>query len=126
MRKLLSYLKPYRMLIVFIVGLLFIQALTDLYMPNLMADIIDVGVINSDIPYIWKVGGFMLIVAAVGTVCSVAASYFAAKVSMSYGKDLRSKVFSHVQRFSLQEFDKVGTASLITRTTNDITQVQTV
>lgn len=126
MRKLLTYIKPYRMPISFILGLLFIQALTDLYMPTLMADIIDVGVIKNDIPYIWKVGGFMLLVAALGTICSVAASYLSAKVSMSYGKDLRHKVFSHVQEFSLQEFDQVGTASLITRTTNDITQVQTV
>ncbi|MEH6941005.1 ABC transporter ATP-binding protein [Bacillus sp. JJ722] len=126
MRKLLIYLKPYRMPIAFILGLLFIQALTDLYLPTLMADIIDVGVIKNDIPYIWKVGGFMLLVAAVGTICSVAASYLSAKVSMSYGKDLRYKVFSHVQEFSLQEFDQVGTASLVTRTTNDITQVQTV
>lgn len=121
MRKLLTYIKPYRMPISFILGLLFIQALTDLYMPTLMADIIDVGVIKNDIPYIWKVGGFMLLVAALGTICSVAASYLSAKVSMSYGKDLRHKVFSHVQEFSLQEFDQVGTASLITRTTNDIT-----
>ncbi|WP_042345563.1 ABC transporter ATP-binding protein [Bacillus massiliigorillae] len=126
MRKLLTYIKPYSMPIVFILGLLFIQALTDLYMPTLMADIIDVGVIKNDIPYIWKVGGFMLLVAALGTICSVVASYLSAKVSMSYGKDLRHHVFSHVQEFSLQEFDQVGTASLITRTTNDITQVQMV
>lgn len=91
-----------------------------------MADIIDTGVIQKDIPYIWKVGGFMLLVAAIGTICSVAASFLSAKVSMKYGRDLRFKVFSHVENFSLQEFDQIGTASLITRTTNDITQVQQV
>ncbi|MGM9923801.1 MAG: ABC transporter ATP-binding protein [Bacillus sp. (in: firmicutes)] len=126
MRKILKYIAPYKIPIAFVLVLLFIQALTDLFMPTLMADIIDVGVVENDIPYIWKVGGFMLLVAALGTICSVAASYLSAKVSMSYGKDLRHRVFSHVENFSLQEFDQVGTASLITRTTNDITQVQTV
>ncbi|QFK71108.1 ABC transporter ATP-binding protein [Pradoshia sp. D12] len=126
MRKLFRYLAPYKLPIVFIFALVFIQSLSELFLPTLMSDIIDKGVINQNIPYIWKIGGFMLLVAAVGTLCSITASYFSAKVSMSFGKNLRSRVFSHVENFSLHEFEQVGTASLITRTTNDITQVQLV
>ncbi|MDB5083188.1 MAG: multidrug transporter ATP-binding protein, partial [Bacilli bacterium] len=89
-----------------------------------MADIVDTGVMKGDIAYILEIGGFMLLVAIGGVLCSVAASFIASKVSAGFGKILRNKVFSHVQKFALHEFDKLGTASLITRTTNDITQVQ--
>jgi len=126
MMKLMRYLKPYKIPIALVLGLIFIQSLSELYLPTLMADIIDIGVMNENIPYIWKIGGVMLLVAALGTICSIGASYYSAKVSMSFGKELRYKVFSHVENFSLQEFDQIGTASLITRTTNDITQVQQV
>lgn len=91
-----------------------------------MADIVDKGIVEGDVPLILKVGGFMLLVAAGGVICSIAASYLSSKISVGYGKILRGKVFSHVENFSLNEFDKIGTASLITRTTNDITQVQQV
>ena len=110
----------------FIIALVFIQSLSELFLPTLMSDIIDKGVINQDIPYIWKIGGVMLLVAALGTLCAITASYLSAKVSMSFGKNLRSRVFSHVENFSLHEFEQIGTASLITRTTNDVTQVQVV
>ncbi|WP_394239466.1 ABC transporter ATP-binding protein [Niallia oryzisoli] len=126
MLKLMRYLRPYQILIVLVLTLILFQSLSELYLPTLMADIIDKGVVNQDTPYIWKIGGLMLLVAALGTICSIAASYYSAKVSMSFGKDLRHKVFSHVENFTLQEFDRFGTASLITRTTNDITQVQQV
>jgi len=122
----MRYLRPYQILIVLVLTLILFQSLSELYLPTLMADIIDKGVVNQDTPYIWKIGGLMLLVAALGTICSIAASYYSAKVSMSFGKDLRHKVFSHVENFTLQEFDRFGTASLITRTTNDITQVQQV
>ena len=91
-----------------------------------MADIIDKGVVVGDIPYIWKIGGIMLLVAALGAVASVVASYYSSKAAMGLGRDIRRKVFKHVESFSLQDFDEIGTASLITRTTNDITQVQQV
>lgn len=126
MRKLFRYLTPYKMAIVAIVGFVFIQTLSELYLPTLMSNIIDQGVINQDIPYIWKIGGFMLLVTLLGALAAVVASYFSAKVSMSFGKDLRNRVFSHAESFSLHEFTEVGTASLITRTTNDVTQVQLV
>ncbi|MCM3627115.1 ABC transporter ATP-binding protein/permease [Paenibacillus glycanilyticus] len=126
MLKLFRYLKPFRLLVVGVLVFVFLQTLSDLYLPTLMADIVDKGVSVGDKSYIWKIGGFMLLVAAGGGICSVLASYFSAKSAMGFGRDVRTKVFGHVEDFSLQEFDKIGTASLITRTTNDITQVQQV
>lgn len=113
-------------MILAIFGLIFTQAMTDLYLPTLMGDIVDNGIILEDIPYIWKIGGLMLLVAAVGVAVSVTASYYSSKVAMAFGRDIRRKVFKHVEEYSLQEFDEFGTASLITRTTNDITQIQQV
>ncbi|MFB6367455.1 ABC transporter ATP-binding protein [Paenibacillus elgii] len=126
MLKLFAYLKPYRVPIAIVLALIFLQSLSDLYLPTLMADIVDIGVVQGDTPYILQIGGFMLLVAAGGTICSVAASYYSSKVAAGFGQRLRSSVFEHVENFSLQEFDRIGTASLITRTTNDITQVQQV
>lgn len=91
-----------------------------------MGDIVDKGVVNGDEPYILKIGGWMLLIAGLGVICSIAASFYSSKVASSFGKNLRTKVFTHVESFSLNEFDQVGTASLITRTTNDINQVQQV
>ncbi|MDR9853487.1 ABC transporter ATP-binding protein [Paenibacillus sp. VCA1] len=126
MLKLFRTLKPYSAPILFVFLLVFIQSLSDLYLPTLMSDIVDKGIVHGDIPYIWKIGGFMLLVALGGAFCSIGASYLSAKVAGGFAKNLRSRVFRHVQHFSLQEFDKLGTASLITRTTNDITQMQQV
>lgn len=126
MRKLFRYLTPYKWPIVWIIGFIFIQTLSELYLPTLMSEIIDKGVINQDIPYIWRIGGFMLLVTLLGTIAAVIASYFSARVAMSFGKDMRQRIFAHVEGFSLHEFTEVGTASLITRTTNDVTQVQLV
>lgn len=126
MLKLFRNLKPYRGPILFVFLLVFIQSMSDLYLPTLMSDIVDKGITHGDIPYIWKIGGFMLLVALGGAFCSIGASYLSAKVAGGFAKNLRSRVFRHVQHFSLQEFDKLGTASLITRTTNDITQMQQV
>ncbi len=126
MFKLLRYLKPYRLLVLSVFILVFLQSMSELYLPTLMADIVDIGIVNGDVPYIWKIGGFMLLVAVIGMSVSIGASFLASRVAMGYGKLLRNKVFTHVSNFSLQEFDKIGTASLITRTTNDITQVQQV
>lgn len=126
MMKLFRNLRPFRLPILFVLALVFIQSLSDLYLPTLMADIVDKGIRGGDIPYIWKIGGVMLLIAAIGALSSIGASYFSSRVSVGFGQRLRSKMFKHVQNFSLQEFDKVGTASLITRTTNDINQVQQV
>lgn len=126
MLKLLKNLSVYKWIVLAILGLVFIQSMSDLFLPTLMADIIDKGVVIGDIPYIWKIGGIMLLVAALGAAASVVASYYSSKAAMGFGRDIRRKVFEHVENFSLQDFDEIGTASLITRTTNDITQVQQV
>ncbi|RAV19331.1 ABC transporter ATP-binding protein [Paenibacillus contaminans] len=126
MIKLFRFLKTYRWAVTLVLGLVLLQSLSELYLPTLMADIVDKGVIEEDLPYIWKIGGFMLLVAAAGTVFSIIASYVSAKISAGFGKIVRNKIFTHVEHFSLQEFDKIGTASLITRTTNDVQQVQQV
>jgi ATP-binding cassette subfamily B protein len=126
MIKLLKNLSVYKWFVLAVIGLVFIQSMADLFLPTLMADIIDNGVVTGDIPYIWKLGGFMLLISIIGAIASIIASYYSSKAAMGLGRDIRKKVFNHVGKFSLQEFDEVGTASLITRTTNDITQVQQV
>nr|WP_251135084.1 ABC transporter ATP-binding protein [Exiguobacterium sp. s102] len=114
------------MAVLAVLVLVFAQSMSDLYLPTLMADIIDKGVVVGDTGYIWKIGAVMLGITALGATAAIAASYYSSKAAMGLGRDIRRKVFNHVERFSLQEFDQVGTASLITRTTNDITQVQQV
>ena len=126
MFKLAKYLKPYAASIAAILILLFFQAISELYLPTLMADIVDTGIIKGDSAYILRVGGLMLLVAAGGAVCVILSSLLSSRTAMGFGRDLRRKVFSHIESFSLHEFDKISTASLITRTTNDVTQVQQV
>ncbi len=126
MIKLLKNLSVYKWFVLAVIGLVFIQSMADLFLPTLMADIIDKGVVKGDVPYIWELGGFMLLISVIGAIASIIASYYSSKAAMGLGRDIRRKVFNHVGKFSLQEFDEVGTASLITRTTNDITQVQQV
>jgi ATP-binding cassette subfamily B multidrug efflux pump len=126
MIKLLRFLKPYRAILVLIVVLAFAQAMANLYLPTLMADIVDNGIVKGDTSYIWRTGGIMLLVAIGGTLAAVVGIFFSSQVATSLGRIIRARLFSHVQQFSLHEFDTVSTASLITRTTNDTTQVQQV
>lgn len=126
MIKLYRFLKQYTAYIAVIIVLLFAQVLSDLYLPTLMADIVDKGLANKDINYIIKIGGFMLLIAAGGTICAIIATYLSSKTAVGFGKILREKIFAKVESFSLHEFDKLGTATLITRTTNDVTQIQQV
>lgn len=126
MMKLFRYLKPFTALVLTVILLFFLQSLSDLYLPTLMADIINNGMLQGNLRYIWEVGGIMLLVAAGGAIAAILSSYLSSKIAMGFGRDLRSKVFSRVESYSLQEFDKIGTASLITRTTNDINQIQMV
>jgi len=124
MIKLLRFLKPYRAILVLIVALAFAQAIANLYLPYLMADIVDNGIVKVDVGYIWRIGGLMLLVALGGILAAVVGIFFSSQVATGFGKIIRAKLFTHVEQFSLHEFDIVGTASLITRTTNDTTQVQ--
>ncbi|NLZ39516.1 MAG: ABC transporter ATP-binding protein [Firmicutes bacterium] len=126
MIKLFRYLKPYRFQMIIALLLVMTRALTDLFLPTLTADIVNNGVVSGDIDYILRVGVKMLFVAAFGGVCAVMGNYFTARASNGFARDLREDVFKHVESFSLNEFDKFGTASLITRTTNDITQMRMV
>ena len=126
MLKLYRHLKPYTGYIVFILILIFMQTMSDLYLPTLMADIVDTGIVNGNTNYIMKLGSFMLLIAAGGAVCSIAASFLSSRTAMGLGQILREKVFTRVESFSLNEFDNLGAATMITRTTNDITQIQQV
>lgn len=126
MIKILKNLTFYKWSVSAVVILVFLQTIADLFLPTLMADIIDKGVVTGDTSYIWKIGGLMLAISALGVIASLFASLYSARAAMGLGRDLRRKVFNHIGNFTLQEFDEVGTASLITRTTNDITQVQQV
>src|SRR5229473_4934730 len=126
MIKLLRYIKPYRGLLVLVVILAAAQALGNLYLPNLFADIVNNGIVKGDTGYIWRLGGLMLLVTMGGTIAAVVGIFFSSRVATGFGKIIRAKIFSHVEQFSLHEFDTVSTSSLITRTTNDTTQVQQV
>ena len=102
----------------------FAQVMASLYLPTLNADIIDKGVATGDTGYIWRMGAFMLVVSVGQGVCSVAATYLAARSAMSMGRDLRGEVFERVSGFSEREITAFGAGSLITRNTNDVQQVQ--
>ena len=126
MLKIYRNLKPYLFFILGILVLQFLQAMANLYLPTLMADITNYGILKEDVPYIWRTGGRMLLVAAGGVVCAVLASYFGSRTAIGLGRSLRSQLFRRVEGFSLHEFDRFGASTLITRTTNDIIQIQTV
>jgi len=113
-------------MIFFILLFIFGQAMAELALPTLMADVVNNGMIQGDNGYIITYGGYMLIVALASTACSIIGAFLSAKVALGVGKDLRNSIFTRVENYSLNEFDKFGTASLVTRTTNDIVQIQTV
>jgi ATP-binding cassette, subfamily B, multidrug efflux pump len=123
-RLLREYLQPYRRTIGAVVALQFVQTLAMLYLPTLNADIIDIGVINSDTGYIMRVGAVMLGVSLIQVVCQGGAVFFGARTATAIGRDVRSALFHRVQAFSAREVGHFGTPSLITRTTNDVQQVQ--
>jgi ATP-binding cassette, subfamily B, multidrug efflux pump len=123
-RLLRDYLRPYRKPLAAVVLLQLVQTLATLYLPTLNADIIDNGVITGNTGYIIHTGGIMLVVALVQIVCATGAVYFGARTAMAVGRDLRQAIFSRVMDFSAREVGRFGTPSLITRTTNDVQQVQ--
>jgi ATP-binding cassette subfamily B multidrug efflux pump len=126
MLKLYRNLKPFTVPIIIVLVLVFLQSMANLYLPTLMSDIVDKGIMVGDTDEILRIGGTMLIYVGGGVIASVIASFFASRSAVGLGRSLRNKVFATVESFSLHEFDKIGTATLITRTTNDITQVQMV
>lgn len=124
MLKLFRFLKPWRLSIALLMSLVFVQVLSDLFLPTLMADIIDKGVMRGDTGYILRIGGIMLLITLFSIACAVLASWISATVAAGYGQVLRGAVFTRVAGFSLHEFDQFGSSTLITRATNDVTQVQ--
>lgn len=124
MRKLLRYLRNYKK--ESIIGPLFklLEACFELIVPLVMANIIDIGIKNQDMPYIWKMGAVLLLFGVLGLTCSLTAQYFAAKAAVGFGTELRHDLFSHIGTLSYTEIDQAGSATLVTRMTSDINQVQ--
>ena len=125
-RLLRERLRPYLGLVSVVVVLQLVQAIANLYLPSLNADIIDDGVAKGDTGVIMNLGGIMLAVTLLQVICAVGAVYAGAKVAMAVGRDVRAAVFDQVQTFSARELGQFGAPSLITRNTNDVTQIQTV
>jgi ATP-binding cassette subfamily B protein len=123
-RLLRTYLRPYKPLLIVVVVLQAAQTIAALYLPSLIADIIDRGVARGDTGYIWSTGGLMLLITLVQITCAATAVYFGAKAAMGFGRDVRSGIFHQVSDFSAREMGQFGAPSLITRITNDVQQVQ--
>ncbi|MFG2916320.1 ABC transporter ATP-binding protein [Kitasatospora sp. NPDC048298] len=123
-RLLRAYLRPYSRPITLLVLLQLVSTLAALYLPTLNADIIDDGVVKGDTGYILRVGGVMIAVTVVQALCSIGAVFIGARTAMAFGRDVRAAVFDRVQSFSAREVGQFGAPSLITRTTNDVQQVQ--
>ena len=125
-RILKQYLRPYRGPISLVLALQFVQTLCALYLPTLNADIIDDGVVKGDTGYVLKTGALMLVFSLLQITCSIGAVYFGARTATALGRDLRAGIFDRVQAFSTREVGRFGAPSLLTRTTNDVLQVQMV
>ena len=125
-RLLRERLRPYWRQILVVLVLLLVQAIANLYLPTLNADIINKGVLTGDTAYILRTGGLMLLVTLAFVAAAVVAVYWGSKVAMAFGRDVRGALFRRVESFSQAEVNHFGTPSLITRTTNDVQQVQMV
>lgn len=122
--RLMRFLKPYRTQVALVMALVLAQAIANLYLPDLNANIINDGVAQGDTAFIMREGGIMLAVALALGVVSIVSVYWGARVAMAFGRDVRHEVFHTVQRFSLAELNTFGAPSLITRSTNDVQQLQ--
>ena len=119
-----TYLRPHRGALVIVTVLLLVQAISNLYLPRLNADIINEGVVKGDTGYILRTGGFMLVVLVLLAIASIVTVYFSARTAMQVGREMRAHLFRQVEGFSLTQMHGFGVPSLITRTTNDVQQVQ--
>ena len=124
LRLLRTYLQRYRKPLAAVIGLQAVQAMSTLYLPTLNANIIDKGIIGGHRPYIWHTGGIMLAVTLLQVVCATGAVYYGSKAAMGFGRDVRAGIFHTVTGYSAREVGEFGAPSLITRITNDVTQVQ--
>lgn len=124
MFKLLRFLKPYLGQVILLALIIATQTWTTLQLPALMSKIVNGGIIPSDTNYIWYIGLHMLCSALVSAFCALLAAFLSSKISMSFARDLRNSVFEKILSFTVSDINSFSTASLITRTTNDISQVQ--
>ena len=124
MRTMFRELKPFRFAVIGIFFLTVVAVLADLQLPDLLSNLINIGIVEQDKAYIVQIGLIMVVAALISAACNIAIGYYSSRLSCGLGRNLRRKLFVKVESFSLHEFDQIGTSSLITRTTNDITQVQ--
>ena len=124
MFKLMKFLSPYKGRAAAMLILLFLQVLGTLYIPTLTADIVNNGIVAGDLSRIWKTGGFMLAVAVAIAVVSIAETYLSTAIFSALGRDIRNALFEKSQALTIDEFNRFGPASMLTRCTNDITQIQ--
>ena len=124
MLKLSRLLAPHRRLLVVVLVLALAGSLANLLLPRLTSEIVDRGIVKGDQRAILEVGALMLLMSMVATVCAIAGSFYSAKVATGFGRDLRGAIFARAERLSIHQFERFGSASLVTRTTNDTTQVQ--
>lgn len=124
MKQLLHYLKPHRFITLMAPLFKMLEATFELFVPLVVAQMIDVGIVQNNIPYLWKMGGLLILLGVVGFSFALTAQYFAAKSSVYTAASIRSDLFAHISTFSYQEIDAIGTSTLINRTTNDVNQVQ--
>ena len=124
MKKLLKHMKGYRAAAISAPFFKVLEAIFELMIPLVVAEIIDVGIKNSDRPYVFKMCGLMILLGLVGFTCTLFAQYFAARAAVGFSANIRSAVFGHAQRLSFSDIDRMGTSTMITRITNDVNQVQ--
>lgn len=124
MKKTLQCLKPFAPMIILGIILTFTQSMLSLYLPNLMSSIVNNGIVGQDLDEVFRYGRYMLYVTLGFMACAISATFVASRVSAGFANKLRNAIYSKVQKFSLTEYKKISTSSLITRTTNDVTQVQ--
>lgn len=124
MKKLLVYLKGYRKECILAPLFKMLEASFELFVPLVIKQIIDVGIENQDMAYVWKMAGLLLALAVIGLTCSLTAQYFAAKAAVGFSTKLKHVVYDHIQKLSFSEVDDLGTSTLITRMTSDMNQVQ--
>lgn len=124
MLSLLKYMKPYWKNISAVLILTLSAILLELYLPTLMADVVDIGIVTGDMGFIIKTGVWMIVCSLAVIIMAFGISFFASRAALGFSRDVRHKLFVHVESLSLQEFERIGPASLITRTTNDVRQVQ--
>lgn len=124
MKKLLIYLKDYKKETILAPLFKMLEATFELFVPLVMAAIIDQGIGSGDVSYVLRMGGILILLGLIGLVCSITAQYFAAKAAVGFSTKLKHALFAHIQGLSFTEIDTLGTATMITRMTSDVNQVQ--